>query len=248
MKSIPILIAEDNPCTRNELVKALEGQQGIQVVAAVGNGVDALRHIRECSPQVVVCDVVMPKLDGFGVLKVLSGMDVQRKPKMIMLTALNRDDFITRAIAMGASYYMVKPVEMDSLVQQIVTLSSEATVLTQPQPPPDNLPIEQEAARMLLNLGIPAHLNGYRFLLSAIVLAVKDPTRLRRITSSLYPSIAEPFDTTPSCVERSIRHAISIAWSRGGSESFSQIMNCRSLSPEDKPTNCELIALLAEQI
>lgn len=175
-------------------------------------------------------------------------MEDEQRPRVIALTALSRDDFITRAMNLGVSYYMVKPADTDFLAQQIMKLAGknrqgqvQSGVHTAEESP------EQAVAGMLLNIGMPAHLSGYRFLLRSVLLALKQPECLRNITHELYPAVARCLNTTASRVERSIRHAINITWARGGAAAFERILDRRTFTENDKPTNCELIALLAER-
>lgn len=246
MKPVRVLIAEDNPIKREEMAKDLERRRNVQLVGAAQDGREALRLIRELSPQVLVCDMVMPQVDGFGLLERIGQMEPSRRPRIIAHTALSRDDFITRALEMGASYYMVKPVDMDLLVERIVSLGGKAELCGMETPPEEDT-VEHGVANMLLEIGVPVHLSGYRFLLRSTLLALEHPDYLRSITHTLYPAVASYFSTTASRVERAIRHAINMTWERGGAAAFEAVLNRRSFSPNDRPTNCELIALLSEQ-
>lgn len=242
MESVRVLVAEDNQGQREALVKSLEGSPGLRVVGAAENGVEAIRLVQERSPAVLICDMVMPQMDGFGVLEALSRMEAAKRPQVIALTALSRDDFITRAMNLGVAYYMVKPVDTAFLVQQIIKLAGRQT------DQPRQGSAEQAVARMLLTMGIPAHLSGYRFLLRSALEALDHPASLSNITHELYPAVARSFDTTASRVERSIRHAINMTWQRGGATAFEHVLSRRAFSPNEKPTNCELIALISERV
>ena len=249
MEPVSVLVAEDNSLMREKLVESLSGRKGLRVVGAAGNGVEAVRMIREKLPKVMICDMVMPQMDGFGVLEEVSRMEEPWRPRVIALTALSRDDFITRAIDLGASYYMVKPADTDFLVQQIMKLAGRRSmqdIATGDAPAEENT--EQTVAGLLLRMGMPAHLSGYRFLLRAVMLVVERPEYLGHMTRELYPAVAGGCGTAASCVERSIRHAINTMWSRGGAKAFEHVLNRHSFTANDKPTNCELIALLSERI
>lgn len=246
MKSVRVVVAEDCAAVREALAQELSRRPGILLVGTAANGLEALQLVRQHCPQVLVCDMVMPQLDGFGVLERLSHMEVTHRPHVIALTALHRDDFISHAMELGAAYYMVKPADMDSLTRNILSLSG--TVLApMPEAPQAEETAEQNVATMLLEIGVPAHLDGYRFLLQATLLALEHPAYLDSLTRTLYPLVASHFGTTASCVERSIRHAISTTWARGGVSAFESILNRRCFSPHDRPTNSEVIALLTEQ-
>lgn len=246
MEPIRVLVAECDPGQRAALVNALSRCGGLNVVGAAENGVETLRMVREKNPGVLVCSMVMPQLDGFAVLEEIARMETPRRPRVIALTALSREDFITRAMELGAAYYMVKPVDVALLVQQILRLAGRRV---EPQRPRlmEESP-EQAVAEMLLSMGIPVHLRGYRFLLHSALMALEKPECLASITHVLYPAVACCFDTTASRVERSIRHAINMTWERGGAAAFERTLNRRAFSENDKPTNCELIALLCERV
>lgn len=244
---VRVLIAEDNPATREALIRELESRQGIQLIGAARNGIEALHLIRQRSPQVLVCDMVMPQLDGFGVLEEMTRMKATQKPRVIALTALSRDDFIMRALELGVAYYMVKPADMNFLAQRIMALAGKLLPARQAETPQEKASAEQNIAAMLLKMGVPVHLNGYRFLLRATLLVLEHPDYLGNITHALYPAVASHFSTTASCVERSIRHAISMTWARGGASAFETVLNRRTFTADDRPTNCELISLLCEQ-
>lgn len=250
---VRVLVAEDNPSQQQALIAGLSAQQCIQVVGAASNGVEAVRMVTEKAPQVLICDMVMPQLDGFGVLERVSRMEPLLRPRVIVLTALNRDDFIARAINLGASYYMVKPVDPGFLVQQILALtrsapSESATRAAPPTTQGSKVAIDSYVADLLLRIGVPPHLNGYKFIWQAVMMAIEQPRVLDRVTKSLYPAVADHFQTTPSRVERSIRHAIYLTWERGGAAAFAQIIERSDFPNHVRPTNCEFIALLSERI
>lgn len=245
--AVRVLVAEDNPIMRGILVRELESRHELQLVGAARNGVEALHLIRQHSPQVLVCDMVMPQLDGFGVLEAVARMQAAQRPHVIALTALSRDDFIMRALELGVAYYMVKPADMDFLAQRILTLAGSSLPAKQPDPPQKQESAEQNVATMLLDMGVPVHLNGYRFLLRSTLMVLEHPDYLASITHALYPAVASYFSTSASCVERSIRHAINMTWARGGATAFETVLNRRAFTDNDRPTNCELISLLCEQ-
>ena len=245
MEPVRVVVAEDNPETRESLVEKLAHWPQIQVVGAACNGVEAMRMVHEQTPHVLICGMIMPQLDGFGVLEHISRMAADHRPKVIALTALNRGDFISRAIGLGASYYMLKPADTAFLVQQIMKLAGRDTVFFDRYDNREETR-EQKVAGLLLRAGVPAHLNGYRFLLQALMLVMEKPEYLSSITRRLYPEVARCFDTMASCVERSIRHAITITWDRGGAVAIERLFKREMFSGNEKPTNCELIALLFE--
>lgn len=255
MDPVRVVLAEDDPKQRAQLVEGLCSQSGLQIVGVARDGLEALRLVKLKRPQVLVCDMVMPHIDGFAVLEKIGRMDPLRQPKVIALTALSRDDFITRALHLGVSYYMVKPVNITFLTQQIMELAGRSETAALPAPPPPALPPQSDAetteamvAALLLQIGMPAHINGYKFTRQAVLMVLDQPELLSGITRMLYPAVASCFDTTPSRVERSIRHAIGLTWARGGENAFRRVMEEGAFTSGERPTNCELIALLSERI
>ena len=250
MAEIRIAIVDDNEELRATLSAFLQREQDLQVVAELGNGLDALKIIGTAPLDVLLLDMIMPGLDGFGVLSRIQQLPPEKRPQIIALTALSRDDFIRRAVDMGVTYYMIKPVELPVLLERIREIAHPATLQ-----PRDNratalpqLPLEDRLSNLFLTMGMPAHIKGYQYLREAVRQAVAHSSMLGGITKELYPAIAHKFGTTSSKVERAIRHAIEVAWSRGRVDSLNQALGCCVVFPEDKPTNGEFIALLADKL
>lgn len=250
MAEIRVAIVDDNEELRATLSAFLQREQGIKVVGEAGNGLDAMKIIGETHPDVLLLDMIMPGLDGFGVLARLQQLSAQKRPQIIAVTALGRDDFIRRAVEMGVTYYMIKPVELPVLMERIREIALPAAV--QPKDPRTvampQLSLEDRLSNLFLMMGMPAHIKGYQYLREAVRLVVSTPTMLGGITKELYPAIAHKFGTTSSKVERAIRHAIEVAWSRGRVDSLNQAFGCCVVFPEEKPTNGEFIALLADKL
>lgn len=250
MADIRIAMAEDNEELRAIMVESLRREPGVKLVGEAGNGLDAVKMVLEAHPDVLLLDMIMPGLDGFGVLSRLQQIPAEKRPQVIAVTALGRDDFIRRAVDMGVSYYMIKPVEMDVLMARIRDIAAPAI----PAPRESRAPampgttLEDKLSNIFLTMGMPAHIKGYQYLREAVRLVVECPAMLGGITKELYPAIAHHFGTTSSKVERAIRHAIEVAWSRGRVDSLNQTLGCCVVFPEDKPTNGEFIALLADKL
>ena len=212
---------------------------------------EALQRLSECPTDVMILDMIMPQLDGFGVLEQLQRIPLEQRPRVIALTALGREDFIARALRFGVTYYMVKPVEMRQLMDRIRDTARQMEGICEDPPEVQQAVVPNVDDRMsniFLSLGIPAHIKGYQFLREGVRLVIEQPDRINRITKELYPSIARRYATSPSKVERAIRHAIEVAWSRGRVESLNRAFGCRVAIPEDKPTNGEFIALIADKL
>ena len=250
MESIRVLIAEDNALQRNLLTDGLDGRSGIQVVGAASNGLEALEMISRLHPEVVLLDMVLPRLDGFGLLEKMQQLPQSQRPAVIVTTSLGRDDFIIRAMELSVSYYMVKPVDMPFLTKQIFNAANrQAPVQAGPvQPPEEPEDMERVVSAMLMQIGVPAHLSGYKFIRCALIVVLERPEIFSSLTRVLYPEIAREFGTTASCVERAIRHAISLTWDRGGGENYRRLLGRQASTIGDKPTNSEFLAQVSEGI
>ena len=251
MEKIRIFLTDDNDEIRAALHKYLEAQEDMIISGEAANGVEALQRLPECPSDVIILDLIMPQMDGFGVLEQVQRIPPEQRPRVIALTALGREDFIARALPLGVNYYMVKPVEMSQLMDRVRDSARQMEgVCEEPPelPPPPSPNVDDRMSNIFLSLGIPAHIKGYQFLREGVRLVIEQPDRINRITKELYPSIARRYATSPSKVERAIRHAIEVAWSRGRVESLSRAFGCRVAIPEDKPTNGEFIALIADKL
>lgn len=251
MEKIRIFLTDDNDEIRAALHKYLEAQEDMIISSEAANGVEALQRLPECPSDVIILDLIMPQLDGFGVLEQVQRIPPEQRPRVIALTALGREDFIARALRLGVNYYMVKPAEMSQLMDRVRDSARQMEgVCEEPPelPPPPSPNVDDRMSNIFLSLGIPAHIKGYQFLREGVRLVIEQPDRINRITKELYPSIARRYATSPSKVERAIRHAIEVAWSRGRVESLNRAFGCRVAIPEDKPTNGEFIALIADKL
>ncbi len=248
MTVIRAAIVDDNDELRNAMNQYLQTQKDISIVGEAANGQDALKMIQDKQPDVVLLDMIMPMLDGFGVLTQLQRAPLDKRPRVIAVTALGRDDFIRRAVELGVMYYMIKPVELPVLVDRIreVAANQPAAPLEPLYAPGQNL--DDRISNIFLAMGIPAHIKGYQYLREAIKLVIEKPEMIGGITKELYPAIARRFSTTSSKVERAIRHAIEVAWSRGRVDTLNKAFGCDVAQPDDKPTNGEFIALIADKL
>lgn len=253
LESIRIIVADDALSQRKRLISALAPNDRISIVGEASDGMEALSLIAALHPQVLVCDMVMPRMDGFALLEYLASLPSHDRPGFIAQTALGRDDFIMRAISLGAAYYMLKPVNIGQLEEQIICAAGAGPIPSSsgrsahPEEHGQER-LEKYVTSLLLQIGIPAHMNGYKYLRQAILIALTHPDVLNCVSRDLYPIIAASWDTTVSRVERSIRHAITVTWDRAGSAIFNKILGRYASGCGEKPTNCEFIALMAERI
>lgn len=247
-----LIIADDNPLYTAEVEHYFSNSAGYKVVGIAKDGTEAVSLLEKFSPDFLLLDIVMPELDGFGVLTAMKSSG--RKPVTIMISQLATDGFISKSIRYGADFFMAKPVNYDRLREYMDECSSPYSLRTPAaQPPPrdfrsTNRSLDEKIANIFISVGIPAHIKGYQFLREAIKLAIQCPEIINSITKRLYPSIAEKFETSPSKVERAIRHAIEVAWNRGKIENINMIFGLKVYSANEKPTNGEFIALIADKI
>jgi two-component system response regulator (stage 0 sporulation protein A) len=256
-KNIKVVVADDNKEFREILVEHLSNQEGIQVIGAAKDGLEAFEMIASNKPDVAVLDIIMPQLDGLGVLEKVNDSKMQNKPQCIMLTAVGQDKITQRALELGAEYYIVKPFDMDILIHRIRELKeTERTNFITEKPKsykasyinPVAKTLETEVTNIIHEIGVPAHIKGYQYLRDAIMMVVKDIDVINSITKLLYPSIAKGYNTTPSRVERAIRHAIEVAWSRGQIETINSLFKYTINVGKGKPTNSEFIAMIADKL
>ena len=250
MSTIRVLIVDDNEELRLTMAQYLRQQQDIDVIGEASNGMDALKQIREKKADVMLLDMIMPALDGFGVLSQLQRLSADQRPYVIAVTALGRDDFIRRAVDLGAVYYMIKPIDLPVLLDRIRELS-RGRLPESPSIPSfaaQSLSLDDRLSNLFLGMGIPAHIKGYQYLREAIKQVIANPGMINGITKELYPAIAHRFGTSSSKVERAIRHAIEVAWSRGRVDTLNKAFGCCVAQPGDKPTNGEFIALMADKL
>ena len=257
MDKVKVLVVEDNPELVQTICEKLSEDRQLEVIGSAGDGMTALELCRQKKPDVMLLDIVMPELDGFGVLEKLRG--AEHRPKVVVLSALSREEFINRALQSGAAYYMIKPCDFATLKQRILETMRPAAAAdynkgagtdraAQPVKFARTKSVEEKITNIFITVGIPAHIKGYQFLREAIKLAIENPEIINCITKKLYPTIAGRFETTPSKVERAIRHAIEVAWNRGKIENINSLFGIRVYTNNEKPTNGEFIALVADKM
>ncbi|WP_088072380.1 sporulation transcription factor Spo0A [Gottfriedia luciferensis] len=255
MEKIKVLLVDDN----KELVIMLENyinaQSDMEVVGVAFNGQDCLPLVKDKKPDVLVLDIIMPHLDGLAVLDRLRAGLVEKIPNVIMLTAFGQEDVTKKAVDLGASYFILKPFDMEHLISNIRQVVGKGSAVTKRNAPslvsnyeskPRNL--DASITSIIHEIGVPAHIKGYMYLREAISMVYNDIELLGSITKVLYPDIAKKFNTTASRVERAIRHAIEVAWSRGNIDSISTLFGYTISMSKAKPTNSEFIAMVADKL
>ncbi|PKM85855.1 MAG: sporulation transcription factor Spo0A [Firmicutes bacterium HGW-Firmicutes-12] len=251
--SIKVLIADDNRDFVEILHEYFESQEDMTVIGTAYNGHETLEMIETKVPDIVLLDIIMPHLDGIGVLEKLGQMDIER-PKIIMLTAFGQESITQRAVELGANYFVLKPFDLETLgnrVRQLLTSTSpkinhsNAPVYN---PPTRTRSMDIEVTNLIHQMGVPAHIKGYQYLRDAILLVISEVNLLGAVTKELYPMIAEKYQTTPSRVERAIRHAIELAWDRGNVEMMNKFFGYTINIQRGKPTNSEFIAMVSDKL
>jgi two-component system, response regulator, stage 0 sporulation protein A len=253
---IKVCIVDDN----RELVSLLEdyisSQDDMEVAGVAHNGQDCLEMLENVNPDVLVLDIIMPHLDGLGVLEKLRESNKGSLPNVIMLTAFGQEDVTKKAVDLGASYFILKPFDMENLCSHIRQVSGKTNSVIRKsmssnyrshnEQKPKNL--DASITSIIHEIGVPAHIKGYLYLREAISMVYNDIELLGSITKVLYPDIAKKYNTTASRVERAIRHAIEVAWSRGNIDSISSLFGYTVSMSKAKPTNSEFIAMVADKL
>ena len=240
MEKYKILIANEDTESQNEIKEYLSATHSF-VVNTVENGSKVLSTINTFAPDAIILDLVLSGTDGFEILEELHKRD--KKPKILVYSALSNNNFIQKAFSLGADYYLLKPSNpktieerLEEILRPAVTNQSSKKLL------------DEKITNIFITVGIPAHIKGYQFLREAVRMAVENPSIINSITKKLYPSIAERYETSASKVERAIRHAIEVAWNRGKIERINSIFGLDIYGDNEKPTNGEFIALVADKM
>lgn len=276
---LKVIIADSNVQDRESKAKTM-AENGIKVLLATGDGSKALNAIRNEQPDVVILDMILPGIDGIGILEEIGSME--DRPVMIVETSLHMTSLVEEALCLGADYYMMKPVSNSMLIKrmqqilrgkrmqkfaevQSVTEDKTADVVFfEPRKKEEVIAnstpkitgntysysgdIEIDVTNILLEIGIPAHIKGYQYIREGIIMSYYDGTMLQYVTKSLYPSIAEKYKTTSGSVERTIRHAIEVAWRRGNLDTLERFFGNTISAGKGKPTNSEFMALLTDKL
>jgi two-component system, response regulator, stage 0 sporulation protein A len=245
-KQIKLLIADDNREFCELLKEFISQEDDLNLVGIANNGVEALEIINDQKPDVVVLDIIMPHLDGIGVLEKLGQGQLPHRPKVIMLTAFGQESITQRAVELGADYYILKPFDFTVLATRIRQLADGENVTNYTPIKTRNLDVA--VTNVIHEMGVPAHVKGYQYLRDAILMVIEEVNLLGAVTKELYPMIAQKYTTTPSRVERAIRHAIELAWDRGNVEMMSKFFGYTINLERGKPTNSEFIAMVADKL
>lgn len=258
MNKTKVVIADDNREFSDILTRFISSHDEFQVVGVAKDGIEALEVINREKPDVLILDIIMPHLDGLEVLERLNNASDGSFPKVIVLSAVGQDKITQRAIELGAHYYVVKPFDFQVFIKRlrqiagmevnIINVKESIDTFASGKPMASEKNLESQITRIIHEIGIPAHIKGYLYLREAISMVIEDMDFLGAITKELYPNIALKFNTTPSRVERAIRHAIEVAWTRGKIDTINKLFGYTINNNKGKPTNSEFIALIADKL
>lgn len=256
MEKTRVMLVDDNRELVNLMEEYLTDQKDIEVVGTAFNGKECLDNIENIKPDVIVLDIIMPHIDGLAVLSKIKQNETTKHINAIMLTAFGQEDVTKNAVGLGASYFILKPFDLEHLAEQIRQVHGVQTTIpnssgltsTAQKNKHKEFDLEASITHIIHEIGVPAHIKGYMYLREAITMVYNDIELLGSITKVLYPDIATNFNTTASRVERAIRHAIEVAWSRGNIESISSLFGYTISVSKAKPTNSEFIAMVADRL
>ncbi len=260
MAAIKVLIVDDNKRIVMILKEALEREQDMNVVGTASDGEEALRQIASLHPDVVLLDLIMPRIDGLGVMERLKKGAPAMSPEFVVISAVSQEKVTENAFRLGAAYYILKPFDPRVVVSRVRAVGRQErdggqedghkviNTVYENKNKKLSTSLEAEVTDIIHEIGVPAHIKGYQYLRDAIIMSVNDSETLGAITKVLYPTIAKQYKTTSSRVERAIRHAIEVAWSRGRMETIEELFGYTVNSGKGKPTNSEFIALIADKI
>ena len=241
-----VIIADNSEEFCGGLTSQLHHCGGFQVLGTASDGEKAVQMVIERKPDVLVLDMMLAKKDGIGVLKAISTME--HKPVVLATSGFITEYVASAAANLGVRYLMLKPCDMSALVERLEEVRGGQNQRQDTFRPSGKTNIETMVTSIIHEIGVPAHIKGYQYLREAIIIAVNDMDVINAITKVLYPQVAKTFQTTPSRVERAIRHAIEVAWDRGDLDTLQRFFGYTVSNTKGKPTNSEFIALIADKL
>lgn len=247
---IKIMIADENYEFIAEC-KAKLSALGFKYFILASNGEEALEKIISDQPDIVLIDIWLSHIDCMQVIRAVRNRAFQEVPPSIIVTSIaNNQSMFYDAVDAGADYCIVKPMDYNVLVDRIIRLTTKRTekLFNRKLSPPMNNDLESQVTKIIHQIGVPAHIKGYQYLRTAILMTIEDNDVINSVTKVLYPSVAKQYQTTSSRVERAIRHAIEVAWDRGDIDTLNAYFGFTIQNTRGKPTNSEFIAMIADNL
>lgn len=249
-KLIKVLIADDNIEQCKKVKSIIDAQDDMKVIDVAYNGLDTYNKVLIYEPDIAIIDFIMPELDGLGILeKLYSNISKKIITKSIILSPLQKEEIARIASELGASYYMLKPYDINSLLKRMRELifTSADNDISDYLDSSSDISLSHKVTKVMLELGIPANIRGYHYIRDAILFCIKDFELLNYVTKELYPCVAKKHNTSPYKVERGMRHAIEVAWTRGDKETIDKMFLYTVNKNRGRPTNSEFIALIVDR-
>lgn len=243
-----IMIADDNEDFCELLCDKLDEQADFEVLSSFSDGRELADAIYSIKPDLVILNTVLPRLDGLGVVAEIRESDMENPPLFFLFSAFNNETIMAQANSLGVTYFLVKPFSLDALVDRARMLRETMLLRREKACEDKRAMLELAVTNIIHEVGVPAHIKGYHYVREAIMMAVEDMDVLNAITKILYPTVAKKFGTTSSRVERAIRHAIEIAWSRGDIDTINNFFGYTVSNTKGKPTNSEFVAMIADKL
>lgn len=260
MNKLKVMVV-DSDMHNCEMAKKFLNAKDMEVVAVARNGVECLQLLSSIEVDVVLTELMLPAMDGYMLIDNINNSVMQKKPKVFVMTGMMSEVLLTAALQRNITYYFIKPLDFEVVktvitekfnskpLWQLINTKDQEQQKPQHEKEKDNSKIvDEKLSKIFILIGIPAHIKGYQYLRKAIKDVMADPILINNITKKLYPNVAVAFKSSPSKVERAIRHAIDVAWSRGKIENINKVFGFKVYSPNDKPTNGEFIALVADKL
>ncbi len=247
MEMQKVVILQDNLESINLLKNAISEMDGFSVVGASVDGEEGVNIIKDVNPDFLLLGIILKNLDGFAVMEKIKENNL--KVKTVVISSFTSESVITRALSSGAVYYIAKPYKSEILKNRLIELSGGKSVEESLQGIEKRKnTLDEKISKIFISVGIPTHIKGYSYLREGVKMAVETPDIINNITKKLYPKIGEKYQTSASKVERAIRHAIEVAWNRGRIETINSMLGIRAYVGNEKPTNGEFIALIADKM
>ena len=250
---VRVVVADDNKEFCRTMREYFAACEDIELIGVAFDGKEAYEMVLQTKPDVLLTDVVMPNLDGLGVLsKINSSPELAKKPNVIVISAIGNDKIIRSAMNLGAKYYIIKPADLSVIADRVREFKENMSMFKSVKIPnksqDGSFDLEMGVTAIIQKIGVPAHIKGYQYMRDAIIMVIKDMDAINSVTKILYPTVAKKYNTTSSRVERAIRHAIEVAWDRGDPEVLDEMFGYTILSSKGKPTNSEFIAMISDKL